>query len=162
MTRLAVREQYLLTVPVEDIWRVVDDTARYAEWVDGVLEVTRHHGRASVGSVYTERNRTLGPLTTNSEWTVQEIEKHRLRVDAGTGFDPLHELVNTFRFESVSPGSTLMTYQVDCRVGLGPIGRVVARALPSSLAAEFGRSMRNLEALVLAERAIERLSSAHD
>ncbi|WP_194861954.1 SRPBCC family protein [Dietzia sp. SYD-A1] len=155
MTRLTVSVQQRLAAPVEDIWAVIDDTARYAEWVDGVLEVTAHHGTATVGETYSEHNRTLGPLTTRSVWTVGTIEPHSLRVDSGTGFAPLHDMVNTFRFEPIGTAATLMTYRVDCRVGLGPLGHLLAPVLRSSLSGQFRRSMARLEDVVLAERGID-------
>lgn len=155
MTRLTVSVQQRLAAPVEDIWAVIDDTSRYAEWVDGALEVTTHHGAATVGETYSERNRTIGPLTTRSVWTVGKVEPRSLRVDSGTGFAPLHDMVNTFRFEPLGAEATLMTYRVDCRVGLGPLGRLVAPVLEESLTGQFRRSMTTLESVVRAERGID-------
>ncbi|MEH6819000.1 MAG: SRPBCC family protein [Dietzia psychralcaliphila] len=155
MTRLTVSVQQRLSAPIEDIWAVIDDTSRYAEWVDGALEVTAHHGAATVGGTYSERNRTVGPLTTRSEWTVRTIEPRSLRVDSGSGFAPLHDMVNTFRFEPIADEATLMTYRVDCRVGAGPLGRLIAPVLRKSLSAQFRRSMSTLEDVVHAERGID-------
>ncbi|MFN3340531.1 MAG: SRPBCC family protein [Dietzia sp.] len=155
MTRLTVSVQHRLSAPLEDIWAVIDDTSRYAEWVDGALEVTAHHGPATVGGTYSERNRTVGPLTTRSEWTVRKIEPRSLRVDSGTGFAPLHDMVNTFRFEPIGAEATLMTYRVDCRVGAGPLGALIAPVLEKSLSAQFRRSMAALENVVHAERGID-------
>jgi carbon monoxide dehydrogenase subunit G len=155
VTRLTVSVQRRLAAPIDDIWAVIDDTSRYAEWVDGALEVTAHHGAATVGRTYSERNRTVGPLTTRSEWTVRKIEPRSLRVDAGTGFAPLHDMINTFRLETLGVEATLMTYRVDCRVGLGPLGRIVAPVLEKSLSAQFERSMAALENVVHAERGID-------
>jgi carbon monoxide dehydrogenase subunit G len=151
MTDFCVIAQRHMHAPVASIWAVVDDTSRYGEWVDGVLEVTGDCGRAAVGGVYTERNRTIGPLTTNSRWTVVEREENTLRVDNGEGFAPLHEMVNTFRFHPTSPDATLMTYRVDARLGLGPLGRLVAPVIRRTLAAEFQRSMARLESVARSE-----------
>jgi|GEM_PF-2051427 len=146
-----------LQVTPEEIWEVVSDTSRYADWVDGCLAVTRHHGTAAVGETYAERNRTVGPVTTNSEWTVLEVVPLRKRVDSGTGFDPLHDMVNTFTFEPLDIGGTRMTYAVDVRIGLGPLGLLgplVAAVLGKTLRAEFTTSMRQLEELIVSERTI--------
>ncbi|WP_228044424.1 hypothetical protein [Streptomyces ferrugineus] len=83
------------------MWDVISRTDRYAEWVAGAIEVTDHHGVATVGKTYSERNRTLGPLKTDSVWTVREIEPFKRRVDTGTGFAPLQDVTNTFEFRSV-------------------------------------------------------------
>lgn len=48
-----------------------------------------------------------------------------------------------------------MTYQVDCRVGLGPLGRLIAPVLEKSLTGQFRRSMTTLESVVHAERGID-------
>jgi polyketide cyclase/dehydrase/lipid transport protein len=147
----------VLAVPVERVWEVVSATNRYAEWVVGVLAVTEHHGTATVGKTYSERNRTVGPLTTRSTWTVQEIEPLRRRVDTGTGFAPMHDMTNVFELEPVPAAdggpatATRFTYAVRYRPGLGPIGRIIDRLQQPGLRKNFQASMRNLEDLVVAE-----------
>lgn len=140
-----------IAAPVDAVWAVVHDTSRYAEWVDGVLEVRRHHGPATVGETYEERNRTVGPLTTISTWTVRDVVPSSLRVDTGEGFAPLKDLTNIFRLTPDGDG-TLMAYEVRFRLALGPLGRVVAAVLGRSLAGEFERSLEALETLAQAER----------
>lgn len=149
-----VSTRRVLRASVAELWEVVDDTSRYADWVDGCLAVTRHHGRAVVGRTYEERNRTVGPLTTRSVWTVREIVPHELRVDTGTGFDPLQDMVNTFRFAARPDGATEMTYECRFRIGLGPAGRVLGAVLGRSLELEFQRSMQKLQDVVVSERSL--------
>ncbi|MGF7238572.1 MAG: SRPBCC family protein [Frankia sp.] len=149
-----VSETAVLAVPVERVWEVISATNRYAEWVVGVLEVTNHHGSATVGMTYSERNRTIGPLTTTSVWTVREIDPLRLRVDTGTGFAPMHEMTNVFALQPVQVGTTngtRLTYTVRYRPGLGPVGRLVDRLQQPGLRKSFRTSMRNLEDLIVAE-----------
>lgn len=150
-----VREQALIPAPIERVWEVISATNRYAEWVAAVLEVTDHHGIATVGETYSERNRTLGPLTTRSTWTVAEIDPLRRRVDTGVGFAPMHEMTNIFEFRSAGtrddlPG-TEMTYAVRYRPGLGPIGLLIDRVQKPGLRAGMRESMRNLTDLLIAE-----------
>ena len=78
MNRFVVTETAVIDAPVERVWEVISRTDRYAEWVAGAIEVTDHHGVATVGKTYSERNRTLGPLKTDSVWTVVEIERSGL------------------------------------------------------------------------------------
>lgn len=149
-----IRERAVLSVPIDAVWDVIDQTDRYADWVDGVLEVTRHHGRATVGETYAERNRTIGPLTTRSEWTVREIEPLRRRVDTGTGFAPMHDMTSIFELRPVIVGGTAVTemvYTVRYRPGLGPIGRLIDRLQRPGTRVAFQRSMHNLEELIRAE-----------
>jgi carbon monoxide dehydrogenase subunit G len=145
-----VSETAVLAVPLERVWAVIDATHRYADWVDGVLEVTDHHGEAEIGRTYSERNRTVGPLTTRSTWTVQEIDEPRRRVDTGVGFEPMHDMTNIFELRPVD-GGTEMTYTVRYRPGLGPVGKIIDRLQQPGLRRAFRTSMRNLEDLVVAE-----------
>ena len=73
MNRFVVTETAVIDAPVERVWEVISRTDRYAEWVAGAIEVTDHHGVATIGKTYSERNRTIGPLKTDSVWTVEEI-----------------------------------------------------------------------------------------
>jgi hypothetical protein len=115
MTKFHVTEHAVVDAPVERVWEVVSRTDRYAEWVAGAIEVTDHHGIATVGRTYAERNRTLGPLRTDSVWTVVEIDPLRRRVDTGVGFAPLKEVTSIFEFEPVRGAdgreATRMTYR---------------------------------------------------
>ncbi|MDO0916662.1 SRPBCC family protein [Streptomyces sp. DT2A-34] len=99
MSRFVVTERAVINAPVEQVWEVISRTDRYAEWVDSAIEVTDHHGIATVGKTYAERNRTLGPLQTRSVWTVTEIDPMKRRVDTGVGFAPLQDVTNIFEFE---------------------------------------------------------------
>jgi uncharacterized protein YndB with AHSA1/START domain len=157
MSQHRVRAERRIDAPVEDVWAVVDDTSRYAEWVDGCLEVTRHHGSATVGDTYGERNSTLGPLIATTTWTVLEVEPHVRRVDAGEGLAPLRDFRNVFTFTPTSDGrGTLMTYEVTFGLALGPLGRVLAAVLGRSLPQEFQRSIQNLDTLLRSERPLPR------
>jgi uncharacterized protein YndB with AHSA1/START domain len=150
-----VSENALIPAPVSRVWEVISATNRYAEWVPTVLEVTDHHGTAEVGRTYSERNKSLGPLTTRSTWTVREIRPGRSRVDTGTGFAPLQDVTNVFTFEPVvladGAEGTAMTYLVRYRIGLGPIGALVHRVVSPGLRADMRTSMVNLSDLILAE-----------
>uniref|UniRef100_UPI001C26140C SRPBCC family protein n=1 Tax=Streptomyces sp. AC495_CC817 TaxID=2823900 RepID=UPI001C26140C len=126
MNKYIVAEKAVVNASVERVWEVISRTDRYAEWVAGAIEVTDHHGVATVGRTYAETNRTLGPLRTSSVWTVREIDPLRRRVDTGTGFAPLQDLTSIFEFRPVKgpdgQDATEMTYQVEYTIGLGPLG----------------------------------------
>lgn len=149
-TQYEVAEKAVVPAPVERVWEVISATNRYAEWVDGVLEVTDHHGTAEVGKTYAERNKTLGPLTTKSTWTVREIQPQRRRVDTGTGFEPMQDLTNIFEFRPVD-GGTEMTYAVRYQVGLGPLGKLIHRIAEPGTRKAMRASMSNLADLIIAE-----------
>lgn len=152
MAIIEVSESATLAAPIDRVWDVVNATNRYADWVHGVVEVTDDHGPATVGETYSEINRTVGPLTARTTWTVREIEPQRSRVDTGVGLAPLHDFTNIFEFRPSSSGSgTEMTYTVRYRRGLGPLGVVLERLLRPSMRASFQASMRNLDDLITAE-----------
>lgn len=151
----AVSERAIIPEPPRRVWAVISATNRYAEWIPTVLEVTSHHGAAQVGRTYRERNRSLGPLTTRSTWTVREIQPGRRRVDTGTGFALLRDLTNIFEFEPVTldegTAGTAMTYAVRYRIGLGVLGRLLHSIIAPGIRTDMRNSMANLAELILAE-----------
>lgn len=153
--RYVVSTTRVLDATVEEVWDVVSDTCRYADWVCGVLEVTRHHGAAVVGQTYEERNRTVGPLTSRSTWTVISQTEPTERIDAGAGLSPLRNLLNVFRFSSVNLGrSTEMAYEVRFDLPRGPWRPLIATFLTITLRRDFQASMKNLDDLIRSERPV--------
>lgn len=151
MPTTEVTETAVLAVPIDRVWAVISETHRYADWVHGVLEVTDHHGEATVGKTYAERNRTVGPLTTRSTWTVQEVQAPHRRMDTGVGFDPMYDLANIFTLRAMDAAHTEMTFTVQYRPGLGPLGRLIDVLQRPGLRKSFQTSMRALEDLIVAE-----------
>jgi hypothetical protein len=155
MTRFHVTERAIIDAPVERVWEVVSRTDRYAEWVAGAIEVTDHHGIATVGKTYAERNRTLGPLRTDSVWTVVEIAPLRRRVDTGVGFAPLKDVTSMFEFELVRGAdggeATQMTYKVEYTIDLGPIGVALDWIQQPGMRTNMRASMANLNTLIRSE-----------
>ncbi|MEU9896106.1 SRPBCC family protein [Streptomyces phaeochromogenes] len=155
MTRFHVTEHAVVDAPVERVWEIVSRTDRYAEWVAGAIEVTDHHGIATLGRTYAERNRTLGPLRTDSVWTVVEIDPLRRRVDTGVGFAPLKEVTSIFEFQPVRSEegreATQMTYKVEYVIGLGPVGLLLDRIQQPGMRANMRTSMANLNTLIRSE-----------
>ncbi|CAM5405723.1 SRPBCC family protein [Streptomyces aurantiogriseus] len=155
MTEFQVTERAVIDAPVERVWEVVSRTDRYAEWVAGAIEVTDHHGIATVGRTYAERNRTLGPLRTDSVWTVVEIDPLRRRVDTGVGFAPLKDVTSIFEFQPVRSAdgreATQMTYQVEYVIDLGPLGLALDWIQQPAMRANMRTSMANLSTLIRSE-----------
>ncbi|MEW2050732.1 SRPBCC family protein [Streptomyces sp. NPDC005476] len=156
MNKYVVAEKAIVNASVERVWEVISRTDRYAEWVAGAIEVTDHHGVATVGRTYAETNRTLGPLRTSSVWTVREIDPLKRRVDTGTGFAPLQDLTNVFEFQPVTgpdgQDATEMTYQVEYTLGLGPLGLLLDSIQQPGMRAGMRTSMANLDTLLRSER----------
>ena len=155
MNRFVVAETAVIDAPLGRVWNVISRTDRYAEWVAGAIEVTDHHGVATVGRTYAERNRTLGPLRTASVWTVREIEPFKRRVDTGTGFAPLQDITSTFEFRPVQSADgrevTEMLYQVEYAIALGPLGLLLDSIQQPAMRAGMRTSMANLSTLLRSE-----------
>ncbi|MFF3850192.1 SRPBCC family protein [Streptomyces sp. NPDC002328] len=155
MNRFVVAETAVIDAPLGRVWDVISRTDRYAEWVAGAIEVTDHHGVATIGKTYSERNRTLGPLKTDSVWTVVEIVPLQRRVDTGVGFAPLQDVTNIFEFRPVQSAdgreATEMLYQVEYTIGLGPLGLLLDSVQQSSMRAGMRTSMDNLSTLLRSE-----------
>jgi hypothetical protein len=155
MNHFVVAETAVIDAPIGRVWDVISRTDRYAEWVAGAIEVTDHHGVATVGRTYAERNRTLGPLRTDSVWTVREIEPFKRRVDTGTGFAPLQDITNIFEFRPVQSTDgrevTEMLYQVEYAIALGPLGLLLDAIQQPAMRAGMRTSMANLSTLLRSE-----------
>ena len=148
--KTVVTEKAVIPAPVERVWEVISATHRYAEWVDVCVEVTDHHGEATVGRTYSERNVLLGPLTTRSTWTVQEVTPVSRRVDRGTGFPFVHDLTSAFYLQPV-PEGTELTYEVTYSFGLGKLGVFVDKAQQGGQRVAMRKSLANLAELLRSE-----------
>lgn len=154
--RFVISAHRNLVVTPEEVWDLTSDTSRYADWVTSVLQVNQHHGPARQGGTYTERVKSIGPLSTQAQWTVRTIEPIRLRIDSGLGFAPLHDVVNIFRFAPIGDGSaTAMTYEFHFDLRPRSLGVLVHKFLSKSMRAEFDESMRRLESVILSERSVD-------
>jgi len=145
-----ITETAVIPAPVERVWEVISATNRYAEWVAVCREVTDHHGEATVGKSYSERNVLLGPLTNRSTWTVLESTPTSRRVDAGTGFPFIKDLTSAFYLRPV-PEGTELTYEVTYVFGLGRIGEFVDKAQQPGQRHAMRESMANLAELLRSE-----------
>ena len=147
-----VVESTVIPAPPEAVWDVIDDTSRYADWVTTVDEVTRHHGRATVGETYSERNTVLGPLKATSTWTVVQADAPRRRLDRGVGMPVVQDLESIFELDPVEgPGGAAHTefrYIARYRMGLGPLGGLIDRIQAPGMRKEFRASMARLAELV--------------
>jgi len=135
----------------DDLWRVLNDTRRYAEWVPQTLEVTHSDGEGVVGATYHERNRVFGPIKGDSRWRVVEAdERHSLHEGEGL---PLVDNVS-IEFELQPAGeSTEVTLTLRYDTTLGPLGALIDKAAHAQTVASQGKALANLEALVRAEAA---------
>ena len=136
----------------EQIWRVLDDTSRYAEWVPQTLEVTRNDGEAVVGATYDERNRVVGPITGSSRWRVVERDPGRYSLHEGEGLPLVTNISIEFRTEPAGE-STEVTSTLRYDPTLGPLGALVDKVAHGQTVAAQEKGLANLEQLVVREKA---------
>ena len=131
----------------DEIWRVLDDTSRYAEWVPQTLEVTRNDGEAVVGATYDERNTVFGPIKGNSRWRVVERDEGRYSLHEGEGLPLVANVSIEFRTQPAGE-STEVTSTLRYDTTLGPIGAVLDKAAHGQTVAAQEQALANLERIV--------------
>lgn len=136
----------VISAPPQAIWRVLNDTSRYAEWVPATLEVTRNDGEGVVGATYDERNRVVGPIKGDSRWRVVEAdEKHSLH--EGEGLPLVKNLSIEFRTQPVGE-ATEVTSVLRYDTTLGPLGALIDKLAHGQTVAAQEQALANLEQLV--------------
>ena len=140
----------VIPAPSEQIWRILDDTSRYAEWVPQTLEVTRNDGEAAVGATYDERNRVVGPITGSSRWRVVERDPGRHSLHEGEGLPLVDNISIEFRTEPAGESTEVVsTLRYDTT--LGPLGALIDKVAQGQTKASQEKGLENLERLVLSE-----------
>jgi carbon monoxide dehydrogenase subunit G len=131
----------------DEVWGILDDTSRYAEWVPQTLAVTRNDGEAVVGATYEERNQVFGPIKGSSRWTVVERDPGRYSRHDGEGLPLLANVSIEFRTEAAGE-STEVSSTLRYDTTLGPIGALLDRAAHAQTVAQQEKALANLEELV--------------
>ena len=149
----AITVSRVIPASPDAIWRVLDDTSRYAEWVPQTLEVTRNDGEAVVGATYDERNTVFGPIKGDSRWRVVERDEGRYSLHEGEGLPLVTNVSIEFRTEPAGE-STEVTSTLRYDTTLGPIGAVLDKAAHGQTVAAQEEALANLERLVTSEAAV--------
>jgi uncharacterized protein YndB with AHSA1/START domain len=143
----------VIPAPQGDLWRVLDDTSRYAEWVPQTLAVTRNDGEAVVGATYDERNKVFGPIKGNSRWRVVERDEGRYSLHEGEGLPLVSNVSIEFRTQAAGE-STEVTSTLRYDTTLGPVGALLDRAAHGQTVAAQKQALENLEELVKREAGV--------
>jgi hypothetical protein len=105
------KQQALVDAPVEDVWDVLSDPARFAEWNENTIEVTGVPTKIEKGSSYRETSRGSLGLKLTTEFRVEEMEDLReIKMRCQTSGYYSHWLLTAAR------GSTF----VDVEMGVEP------------------------------------------
>jgi uncharacterized protein YndB with AHSA1/START domain len=134
------RRQALIEAPIDAVWRLVGDPARYPEWAGGVLEVT---GLATLEPGATFSQTTRGPLgkveTTFVIEDLQDLHEIRLRcVESGLYSRWLLTEARDATFADVEIGmepTSLANRAADATIGRGWYRRISEESLAGLRAA---------------------------
>lgn len=136
-----------IDAPQEVVWSVINDTRRYAEWVENTDEVVSASSHvADLGVTYEERNTVAGPVKGRSRWVVDSVDAPRAAVHSGEGI----AVVKGMRLEmelSADGSGTRYVHRLVYKPALGPLGPLVNRALRPSVQRATERSVANLKAI---------------
>ena len=135
----------------EAVWRVLDDTSRYAEWVPQTLEVTRNDGEAVVGATYEERNQVVGPIKGSSKWKVVERDEGRYSLHEGEGLPLVKNVSIEFRTEAAGE-STEVTSTLRYDSTLGPVGALIDKLAHGQTVAAQEKALAGLEEILKTEK----------
>jgi uncharacterized protein YndB with AHSA1/START domain len=138
----------------EEVWSVLDDTSRYAEWVALTLEVTQGDGEAVVGATYEERNKVVGPIKGSSRWKVVDRDPGRSSLHMGEGLPLVKNVSVEFRTEAAGE-STEVTSILRYDTTLGPLGALIDKAAHGQTVAAQEQSLANLETLLRSRSAAQ-------
>lgn len=146
MTTVDLSTTREVAAPIEDVWRTMGDTARYAEWVPRVTEVVATDGPARLGSTYTERSVVAGPVKASSVWEVVEYDEPRWQRHRSTSIPILKPLDITLEVEQLAPDRTRFTLGWQGASALGPLGATIVRLQKPSLERELEETADRLAA----------------
>lgn len=136
-----------IDAPLDRLWDLLCDTGRYAEWVEGTVEVVRTDGEARLGSTYDERNKFLGPWKARSRWRVTEFERPRRMVHVAERFPLVSGLHVDWELAPAAHGGTDAVFGVEYTPALGPLGTLLDRWMVRGVRADHERTLENLRAL---------------
>ncbi len=149
MARLEATASGPVAAPAADVWELLCDTSRYAEWVVATDEVTRTDGPAREGSTYDEINPIAGPWRGRSHWTVTTFDAPHRQVHRGEGIAPTVKWMDVEM--AVTPAGDAaceVTLKLTGESALGPLGALMLRALKGQVERDNQKSVENLATLV--------------
>jgi carbon monoxide dehydrogenase subunit G len=149
---LTVTASTHVPAPPEEVWDLISDTTRYAEWVEGTDAVTRTDGPAWEGSTYDEANTLLGPWKARTTWRITEYTPHRRQVHTSTDVPLAKRFDVVMELEPQAEG-TLFVVTLTATPSLGPIGAAMAKLFRRVADAENRKTVANIADLVAREQA---------
>ena len=136
-----------IDAPREQVWAMVSDTRRYAEWIENTDRVVNASSeRADAGVTYEERNTVVGPLKGNSTWVVDVAEAPRHAVHSGEGIAVAKDLRLEMTLEPEGEG-TRYVHRLIYTPAFGPLAPLLNLVLKPSVTRATRRSLQTLRAI---------------
>ena len=135
----------------QEVWEFLCDTQRYADWVDGTLEVVRTDGPAQLGTTYEERSRIAGPWKAKTSWKVSEFEAPRRQVHDGEGVPTMEGLAVVLELTPSGETGTELTISYRYTPKFGALGALMDSAARGTVARAQRRSVDAVAAIFARE-----------
>lgn len=130
----------------EQVWAVIMDPARLADWVTIHRSLGRHDEPLKHGSEI-DQTLTLRGVPFQVKWKVEQFDPPRKAVWKGRG--PARSIASTIYELEPSGDGTLFSYQNEFKAPMGPLGAVAQRALVGDAARrEANGSLDRLKRLI--------------
>jgi hypothetical protein len=124
-----LRDRRLIVASPREVWNVVSDVDRYAEWGSWIRDVRRVDRPAGLGAAYDERSRLLAPVVVTSRWRIVEFDAPRRQVHRAETAPLAATFDRVFELASDGTGGTWLTLRVQYRPALGAVGGLLDRAV---------------------------------
>lgn len=151
MAPMEVTSSVVIDAPPDELWELIAETSRYAEWVAGTTAVTRTDGRANEGSTYDEINPIMGPWRAKTHWTVTEFDPPHRQVHRSGDIPFATEFLVIIDLAPSGEG-TEVTITLRANPSHGALGASVLRLLRSRTRKDNERTVRNFAQLATAKR----------
>jgi hypothetical protein len=150
-----VRDRRRIAASPREVWTVVSEIERYAQWAPWIRAVRRLDRPAGLGAAYEERSRLLVPVAGLSRWRIVEFDAPRRQVHRAEAAALVAAFDRVFELAADGTGGTWLTVAFDYRPALGAVGRGLDRAaLRAVQARRVPQVLEAIERLTLRPRPI--------
>jgi hypothetical protein len=118
-----VRERRRIDASPRDVWQLLGDIERYAEWGPWTMHARRVDRPAGLGVAYEEHGRVLSPLVGPSRWRIVEFDAPRRQVHRAEAVRLAVAFDRIFELAPDGVGGTWLTLEMRYRPALGALGR---------------------------------------
>jgi carbon monoxide dehydrogenase subunit G len=143
-----VRDRRRIAVPPREVWRLLGEIERYAQWCAVTASVSDVDRCAGLGTAYEARTR-IAFFTVRARWRIVEWQPPVRQLHRSEGCGLPAALERRLEVVSDGEGGTVLTMAFRYRPGLGLLGRLVDRlVLRGALQRRIPASLEQVETLL--------------